>query len=729
MKTLGIKLGLVFSWLVFVGIGQTVFHCWNFNGTSPFSSPINLDNRIIGNGEITHALVDVENFAGNTSNQCIVDVAGAAFCPTGGASLANNGQSINLRFPTTGFQNIVLRFWARATTSGFNNNSIQYSTDGGINFSTLPGSSFSPSTATSGGVFSFSFAAVPGVNNNSDFEIRILLDGATGTTGNNRYDNITLEGDVISANSISIDNVSSLFYAVDCDNDDTGSVDFSATGTYSIGNEFQVELSNASGSFSSPLVIGVLNGAAAEGTDPSGTIPIIIPAGTQSGTGFRIRIVSTLPSITSLDNGTDIEIQGEICPTLLPGSQGLLINEFSNGPTSGLGEQEYYEFVVAGRCGETVDVRGYIIDDNNGTFTTNFSSPAGTGIAAGHLRLTNHAQWSNIPVGSLIVVYNEGDPNASLPPDDPFDSNNDSLYVIPHTFSDLVEINTTIPNAVAPADSNYAPATYGSTSWTALNIRNAGDAIQVRMPDGTYFHGVSYGGSEISGGPNNMKILNSGMGGMCGWFNSGDYLNASNWSTGTVAGNETPGLPNNAANYAWLRLMRDPTTTVCPVVALPISLLDFTAKYNGINTELNWQTASEQDNDYFTLSHSLDGKNFTRIAAIPGSGNTDFTINYAYTHLNTPAGINYYKLRSVDFDGTIHEKGIVAVVVEMEYVFYNQLTGQIFFPNAEKSYAVYDLTGRQVLKSQYQNKVNFTNKGIYLVVDEFTGKATKIFVN
>jgi hypothetical protein len=157
--------------------------------------------------------------------------------------------------------------------------------------------------------------------------------------------------------------------------------------------------------------------------------------------------------------------------------------------------------------------------------------------------------------------------------------------------------------------------------------------------------------------------------------------------------------------------------------------LDFTAKYNGINTELNWQTASEQDNDYFTLSHSLDGKNFTRIAMIPGSGNTDFEINYNYTHINTPTGINYFKLRSVDYDGTIHEKGIVAVVVEMEYVFYNRLTGQIFFPNTEKSYSVYDLTGRQVLKSQYQDKVNFSNKGIYLVVDEWTGKATKIFVD
>src|SRR5690606_25234155 len=119
------------------------------------------------------------------------------------------------------------------------------------------------------------------------------------------------------------------------------------------------------------------------------------------------------------------------CGPTLPATEGLIINEWSNGPS---GNQEYYEFVVAGQCGTLDDIRGYILDDNNGTFTTpaNYSGTA-SGIAPGHFRFADHPQWANIPVGSLILIYNTEDPNPSLPPDDPTDADNDSLYVIPHT--------------------------------------------------------------------------------------------------------------------------------------------------------------------------------------------------------------------------------------------------------------------------------------------------------
>jgi hypothetical protein len=527
--------------------------------------------------------------------------------------------------------------------------------------------------------------------------------------------------------TIDITSLSGSPFTVDCETAATGSLNFEATGTYAIGNIFTVQLSNATGSFAAPTLIGTLSGAGAEGTNPTGTINLSIAPGTASGTAYRIRVVSSDPAIIGADNGTDITINAELCPSQLPASEGLLINEFSNGPSEGLGEQEYYEFVVAGRCGETVDVRGYIIDDNNGTFTTDFSAPAGSGIAAGHLRLTNHAQWSNIPVGSLIVVYNAGDPNSTLPSDDPFDADNDSLYVIPHTFSDLVEINTTIPNATAPADSNYTPATYGSTSWTALNIRNAGDAIQVRMPDGTYFHGVSYGGPEISGGPNNMKIFNGSMTGMVGWFNSGDVFDASNWSTGDVAGNETPGLPNNTANYDWLRLMRDPLTEVCPVTPLPITLENFSGYYNGSSSELSWQTLSEQNNDYFALYHSTNGKTFDRIGKVPGSGNTSTLLDYSFEHRTPHSGINYYKLKSVDYDGTMHDKGIVAVLVEMNHVFYDQITQSIQM-NYKSDYAVYGSDGRLITRVANQNAIPFSGHGIFHVIDERSGKAFKLGV-
>src|SRR4051812_39184006 len=72
----------------------------------------------------------------------------------------------------------------------------------------------------------------------------------------------------------------------------------------------------------------------------------------------------------------------------------LVINEVSQGAS---GNKEYVEFVVIGTPTCTtipcIDLRGYIIDDNNGTFATG----AGTGIANGCIKLSNDALWSCVP--------------------------------------------------------------------------------------------------------------------------------------------------------------------------------------------------------------------------------------------------------------------------------------------------------------------------------------------
>ncbi|MGM0479488.1 MAG: hypothetical protein ACQERC_09710 [Bacteroidota bacterium] len=542
--------------------------------------------------------------------------------------------------------------------------------------------------------------------------------GTGGTTG---------FGDAPSCNfnTITIDNLSSLTYEVVCDTPDTGSLDFSSTGTFNTGNEFIVELSDNSGSFASSTYLDTLSGANAEGTDPSETINFTIPTSVAGGTGYRMRVIATDPATTGTDNGTDITITSSPCPATLPASGGLLINEFSNGST---GSQEYYEFVVAGKCGETVDVRGYIIDDNNGTFSEASSYPGGSGIASGHLRLTNHSQWSNIPVGSVIVVYNNGDPNGSLPGDDPFDSDNDSLYVVPHDNTTLFEIDGAIPNASDP-DSTYSPATYASTSWSGMGIANGGDAVQIRQPDGSYFHGVSYGGSEISGGPEGTKITNSGLSGQNASFTSGDFKDANNWIIGNASGDETPGTFNNAANEEWLRLMRDPFSETCPVQPLPITLVLFDGAYNETmgHVDLYWESSSESHNSHYEIYHSTSGYDFTHLKDVDGSGTTQSNIHYSAEHNRPARGMNYYQLYSVDYDGTKHDKGIVAINVEAQKVFYDRISNSIIFPENGR-YTLYNSAGQLIKEVQNTTSTEAPKTGVYFVINNNSGESTKIVV-
>ena len=82
------------------------------------------------------------------------------------------------------------------------------------------------------------------------------------------------------------------------------SVNFSSSGyTFAAGNIFTAQLSDASGSFASPMTIGTLSSTAA-----SGTIQAAIPTDVLNGSGYRVRVVSSNPAVTGIDNGTNITI-------------------------------------------------------------------------------------------------------------------------------------------------------------------------------------------------------------------------------------------------------------------------------------------------------------------------------------------------------------------------------------------------------------------------------------
>ncbi|MFN2260806.1 MAG: beta strand repeat-containing protein [Psychroflexus sp.] len=197
MKRFNLLLLFVFAMISSINAQETI-HCWDFNGTAPGgnfnTSPLELDNRVNGNGSITHNLTNAEDFGGNDSNACVGSNAGKAFSPR---NSENNGNYFDLNFSSSGYQNLTLSFWVRRTGTGFDNNQIQYSTDSGQNFSNLTSGSFSPSNSTTGSVHSFDFSSITEVNDTENLVIRILLDGATSGTGNNRYDNIKLEGSPI----------------------------------------------------------------------------------------------------------------------------------------------------------------------------------------------------------------------------------------------------------------------------------------------------------------------------------------------------------------------------------------------------------------------------------------------------------------------------------------------------------------------------------------------------
>lgn len=94
---------------------------------------------------------------------------------------------------------------------------------------------------------------------------------------------------------------------------------------------------------------------------------------------------------------------------------------------------------------------------------------------------------------------------------------------------------------------------------------------------------------------------------------------------------------------------------------LPIELISFTGELRREQVLLSWQTATEEQNDYMAVEHSTDARRFTEIGRLKGAGTTQEPQSYELWHPDPKPGLNYYRLRQVDFDGQAHYHGPVAV--------------------------------------------------------------------
>ncbi|HMP23351.1 MAG TPA: T9SS type A sorting domain-containing protein [Saprospiraceae bacterium] len=95
--------------------------------------------------------------------------------------------------------------------------------------------------------------------------------------------------------------------------------------------------------------------------------------------------------------------------------------------------------------------------------------------------------------------------------------------------------------------------------------------------------------------------------------------------------------------------------------ALPIELLSFSGKQVGAAIQLHWETATERDNDYVEVQRSHDGKRFEALGRVPGAGNSATPLRYTFADVQPLPGVNYYRLRQVDFDGQQAFHPIIAV--------------------------------------------------------------------
>ncbi|HEY4108487.1 T9SS type A sorting domain-containing protein [Puia sp.] len=99
-------------------------------------------------------------------------------------------------------------------------------------------------------------------------------------------------------------------------------------------------------------------------------------------------------------------------------------------------------------------------------------------------------------------------------------------------------------------------------------------------------------------------------------------------------------------------------------VFLPVKLLDFTGRLGKDGVSLTWETAMEKNNDHFDIERSNGNGDYTVIGEVRGAGNSDNLLSYSFTDANPAPGVNAYRLKQVDIDGTPAWSSVVSIEVE-----------------------------------------------------------------
>jgi len=149
------------------------------------------------------------------------------------------------------------------------------------------------------------------------------------------------------------------------------------------------------------------------------------------------------------------------------------------------------------------------------------------------------------------------------------------------------------------------------------------------------------------------------------------YWNGTGWTPAWNSGTALYGANNAAANqvnsinagsgnfYTWVLAEK--------VNTLPVELITFRASCTADQKPVvEWITATETNNAFFTLQRSTDGFFWTTVAEISGAGNSNTPLYYSYTDDAAPEGVVYYQLFQTDFDGTVADAGAVTVNCKSE---------------------------------------------------------------
>ncbi len=276
------------------------------------------------------------------------------------------------------------------------------------------------------------------------------------------------------------------------------------------------------------------------------------------------------------------------------------------------------------------------------------------------------------------------------------------------------EVNMVTPDQSAAA--NYGWECYEADS--ANKTQGCGDISTYKFPVFMYEHGSNNGGEVVIGGyvyRGNIYLA------LQGYYLCMDYFsqnlwkikpdNAGGWNVymqkGVAADIESFGEGEDGELYA--TAITGTVYKLSTDEVLPVKLISFSAqKKQGSNVVvLNWQTASEQNIEYYQVQTSSDGRNFSGIGTVAAKNQANgFTYGFSHSPLST--GEIFYRLAIKSKDGSISYSDIISIrqnnvpraIIYPTIVENRTIT--VLLNDKFNSLRIFDLSGRQVMNKSLE---------------------------
>ncbi len=240
----------------------------------------------------------------------------------------------------------------------------------------------------------------------------------------------------------------------------------------------------------------------------------------------------------------------------------------------------------------------------------------------------------------------------------------------------------------APFSGGTLTSSFIQTDPGSLGLPVEDDSALIPHTNGYGFWSIT-SGNGLSGGTYNIELIGNGFEGILDPTSLRILFRSSGTNTWFLNGIHTAGagtLSGPIGKRNELNGFGEYTFGGTNGNPLPITLVYFTANNYSDYVLAEWQTASETNNDYFTVERSVDGKDFDETGTVAGSGNSTELLNYSFIDENPVDGINYYRLQQTDYDGKFSYSDIVSITRET-----NSFDVIGFYPNPVHSFATIEL--------------------------------------